>query len=262
MRTLRSAGTDVVGLDIAESPFTTEVGSVSDRDRVRQALRGVDGVIHTATLHKPHIESHTREDFVDTNVTGTLILLEEAKRAGVERFVFTSTTSVYGGALVPPPGEPAAWITEDVAPVPKNIYGVTKVAAENLCDLMHRDEGLACVVLRTSRFFPEPDDVADVRDVYDADNAKVNELLHRRADLADVVSAHVAALAAAESVRFGRYIVSATTPFGPSDLAGLRRDAPAVVRRLFPDYAEVYDRQRVEDVPGHRPGLRQYPGAR
>jgi nucleoside-diphosphate-sugar epimerase len=130
VRTLRSAGTDVVGLDIAESPFTTEVGSVCDRDRVRQALRGVNGVIHTATLHKPHAETHTREDFVDINVTGTLILLEEAKRAGVGRFVFTSTTSVYGRALVPPPGHPAAWITEDVAPLPKNIYGVTKVAAE------------------------------------------------------------------------------------------------------------------------------------
>ena len=69
--------------------------------------------------------------FVDTNVTGTLNLLEEAVAAGVGRFVFTSTTSAFGRALTPPPGAPAAWVTEDVAPVPRNIYGVTKIAAED-----------------------------------------------------------------------------------------------------------------------------------
>ena len=57
----------------------------------------------------------------------------------MSRFVFTSTTSAFGRALTPPPGAPAAWITEDVAPVPRNIYGVTKTAAEDLCELVHRD---------------------------------------------------------------------------------------------------------------------------
>jgi nucleoside-diphosphate-sugar epimerase len=50
---------------------------------------------------------------------------------------------------------PAAWITEEVAPIPRNIYGVTKVAAEDLCELFHRNERLACLILRTSRFFPK-----------------------------------------------------------------------------------------------------------
>ena len=85
-----------------------------------------------------------RQDFVDTNIPGTLNLLEEAVAAGVQAFVFTSTTSVFGDALMPPPGAPAAWITEDVAPVPKNIYGVTKAAAEDLCQLFHRNQGLPC----------------------------------------------------------------------------------------------------------------------
>ena len=101
--------------------------------------------------------------FVDTNVTGTLTLLEEAVAAGVGRFVFTSTTSAFGRALTPPPGAPAAWVTEDVAPVPRNIYGVTKTAAEDVCELVHRDHGLPVVILRTSRFFPEPDDRDEVR---------------------------------------------------------------------------------------------------
>jgi UDP-glucose 4-epimerase len=202
----------------------------------------VEAVVHTATLHKPHIGSHGRQRFVDTNITGTLNLLEEAVEAGVDRFVFTSTTSTFGRALVPPPGAPAAWITEEVAPVPRNIYGATKTAAEDLCELVHRERGLPCVILRTSRFFPEPDDRDDVRAAYDDANLKANELLYRRVDLEDVVSAHRCALERAATIGFGRYIVSATTPFDRDDLADLRADAPAVVRRLFPDYEVVYER--------------------
>ena len=72
---------------------TAIVGSVADRAVVRRAIEGVDAVLHAATLHKPHVGSHRRQDFVDTNVTGTLNLLEEAVATGVGRFVFTSTTS-------------------------------------------------------------------------------------------------------------------------------------------------------------------------
>ena len=129
-----------------------------------------------------------------TNITGTLTLLEEAVAAGVSRFVFTSTTSAFGRALVPAPGAPAAWIDEDVRPVPRNVYGATKVAAEDLCELVHRDHGLPVLILRTSRFFPEGDDRDDVRSAYDDLNLKVNELLYRRVDLEDVVSAHRLAL--------------------------------------------------------------------
>ena len=84
-----------------------------NRSHLRRALHVV---FHTATLHKPHIATHIRQDFIDTNITGTLNMLEEAA-AGVQVFVFTSTTSVFGDALVPPAGMPAAWITEDVTSV-------------------------------------------------------------------------------------------------------------------------------------------------
>ena len=166
MRVLGAEGHDVVGLDVLASPYTHLVGSIADRAVVRAAMEGVDAVLHAATLHKPHVGSHDRRAFVDTNVTGTLNLLEEAVAAGASRFVFTSTTSAFGRALTPPPGAPAAWITEDVAPVPRNIYGATKTAAEDLCELVHRDHGLPCLILRTSRFFPEDDDRDDVRSAY------------------------------------------------------------------------------------------------
>ena len=243
VRVLRARGRDVVGLDVLPSPFTTTVGSVADRATVRGCLGGVSAVLHPATLHKPHVGSHGRQDFVDTNVTGTLILLEEAVSAGVESFVFTSTTSAFGRALTPPPGAPAAWITEAVTPVPRNVYGVTKTAAEDLCALIHADHGLPVVILRTSRFFPEPDDVTEVRDAYPDANIKANEYLYRRADIQDVADAHLLAMDRAPAIGFGRYIVSATTPFTPADLPGLRADAPAVVRRLFPDQEAEYARR-------------------
>jgi UDP-glucose 4-epimerase len=240
MRTLPEHGHDAIGLDVLESPHTDLVGSVADGALVTRAVDGVDAIVHAATLHKPHVGSHGRQEFVDTNVTGTLTLLEAAVAANVGRFVFTSTTSAFGRALTPPPGAPAAWITEDVAPVPRNVYGVTKTAAEDLCELIHRDHGLPVVILRTSRFFPEQDDRDDVRAAYEDANLKVNELLYRRVDLEDVVTAHLCALDRAPDLGFGRYIVTATTPFGRDDLQALRDDAPAVVARLFPDYEAIY----------------------
>src|SRR5215471_9086336 len=211
MRTLPLADHEPFGLDTKESPFTHRVGSIVDRGLVRECLLGMDAVIHTATLHKPHVATHARQDFVDTNITGTLNLLEEATAAGVHAFIFTSTTSVFGRAMTPPPGAPAAWITEDVVPVPKNIYGVTKAAAENLCELFHNTRGLPCLILRTSRFFPEPDDRKEIRLAYDDLNTKANEFLYRRADIEDIVSAHLLALERVHAIGFGRYIVSATT---------------------------------------------------
>jgi UDP-glucose 4-epimerase len=240
VRVLSETGHEVVGLDLLASEFTEVVGSIADRDCVRGAMAGVDAVMHSATLHKPHVGSHGRREFVDTNITGTLNLLEEAVAAGVSRFLFTSTTSTFGRALTPAPGEPAAWVTEEVAPVPRNIYGVTKTAAENLCELVWRDHRLPCLILRTSRFFPEDDDRDDARAAYDDLNLKVNELLYRRVDIQDAVDAHLRALERAPEIGFGRYIISATTPFGRGDLAELHRDAPGVVRRLFPDYEETY----------------------
>jgi UDP-glucose 4-epimerase len=228
-------------VDLLATPFTDVVGSIVDRRVVERAMDGVDQVIHTATLHKPHVSSHSRQDFIDTNLTGTLNLLE-ASVSRVRAFLFTSTTSTFGDALVPPPGEPAAWITEDVVPVPKNIYGVTKVAAEDLCALAFRNQGLPCLVLRTSRFFPEADDDPEARNAYTDANLKVTEYLYRRVDIDDVVSAHLCALERAPAIGFARYIISATPPFTRDDLAELRSDSPAVVTRRVPQWRDVYAR--------------------
>lgn len=236
MRTLQDRNIDAIGIDIKPSPFTHKVGSIADRRFVNACMQGVDVVIHTATLHKPHVITHTRQDFVDTNITGTLNLLEEAVAHGVKAFVFTSTTSVFGDAMAPPAGQPAVWVTEDLKPMPKNIYGATKTAAEDLCELFHRDHGLACIVLRTSRFFPEDDDEPAKRQEFANDNMKLVEYLYRRVDIEDAVDAHLLAMEKAHALGFGRYIITATTPFTINDLADLRVNAPNVVAHYFPEY--------------------------
>src|SRR4051812_38658315 len=139
MRSLGDDGVEAIGLDVLASPYTTVVGSVADRGCVRRCIEGVDAVLHAATLHKPHVGSHRREDFVHTNIEGTLVLLEEAVAAGVPRFVFTSTTSAFGRALAPAPGEPPAGITEDVPPLPRQHYGAPKGPAQDLCRVGPRD---------------------------------------------------------------------------------------------------------------------------
>jgi UDP-glucose 4-epimerase len=246
MRTLRAQGHEAIGLDIAASTYTDRRGSIADRafvDRVFADGGDIHAVLHTATLHKPHVATHSRQDFVDTNVTGTLNLLEAAAAHGVAAFVFTSTTSAFGDALTPNADAPAVWITEDVAPLAKNIYGATKLAAEDLCRLFHRNQRMPCIMLRTSRFFPEPDDDPELRDQYADQNIKINELLYRRADIQDLVDAHLLAIERAPQIGFGRYILSATTPFTRDELAELRVDAPAVVARHVPGYVREYERR-------------------
>ena len=245
---LERDGHAVVGLDPVPAPTTELVGSVADRGFVEAAIgdHGIDAVVHAGALHKPDIARRSRAEFVAVNVGGTLNLLEAAVTHGVERFVFTSTTSLMisrgiragkaGGA------QRAAWVTEELAPLlPRNIYGVTKLAAEHLCRLVHETEGLPVVVLRTSRFFPEEDDGAYGTRLAE-ENIKANELLFRRLTVEDAAEAHVVALARAPEIGYDEFIVSAPPPFRPEDCPELIDRAPEVVERYFPRYREVYDR--------------------
>ena len=240
VRSLRAQQRAVRGIDIKPSPFTDRVGSISDREFVADVTQGVDAIIHAATLHKPHLATHAPQAFIDTNVTGTQMLLEGALAAGVRAFVYTSTTGAFGLAVRPAAHAPAAWVTEELECRPRSIYGVTKLAAENLCELSARGRGLPVIVLRTARFFPEEDDDPSVRARYAIANAQANELLFRRVDIEDAVTAHLLAIEQAAAVGFGRYIIAATTPFAPRDRVMLRHDAPTVVLRQFPECAELY----------------------
>jgi UDP-glucose 4-epimerase len=250
VRTLRERQHEVAGLDLLDSPFTSHMGSITDTHFVRGCMQGVDFVMHTAALHKPHVATHSRRAFVETNICGTLNILETALASGVSGIVFTSSTSAFGAALSPTKGQPATWVTEGLQPIPKNIYGVTKSAAEELCELFYRSKGMPTIVLRTSRFFPEADDNHEFRQRYDDLNLKVNEYLYRRVDLADAADAHILAAERVAAIGFGQYIVSATTPFQKDHLSRLRTDVAGVVRSLFPDYEEEYSHRSWRMLPG------------
>jgi nucleoside-diphosphate-sugar epimerase len=96
VRTLQDTAHEVVSLDILSSEYTSHVGTITDRAFVRNCMAGVDVVLHTATLHKPHVGTHSKQDFVDTNITGTLHLLEEALAGGVRSFVWGCVDTVQG----------------------------------------------------------------------------------------------------------------------------------------------------------------------
>jgi nucleoside-diphosphate-sugar epimerase len=241
---LRSAGHIVTGLDVAPGADTQIIGSVADRSAVDRAFdqQGIEAVIHAGALHKPDIVRVPAQAFVDVNVTGTLNLLQAAACAGHDRFVFTSTTSLMiSDAIRREEHSAAVWLDEDVGPLaPRNIYGVTKLAAEGLCRLHHLEYGLNCIVLRTGRFFPEEDDTH--RDL-SGPNLKANEFLNRRLTVEDAAAAHLVALERAPEIGFGIFIIAAPSPFARSDAEALRRDAPSMVARYFPDAPELYARQ-------------------
>ncbi|MDO6413195.1 NAD(P)-dependent oxidoreductase [Sphingomonas sp. BIUV-7] len=238
---LIARGDVVTGLDIAPGVHTQTIGSVADRALVDRLFDAhlFDAVVHAGALHKPDIARYPTQAFVDVNVTGTLALLEAAVRTGASRFVFTSTTSLMiSTAIRAGRGDAAAWLDESLSPlVPRNIYGVTKLAAEQLCRLFHDERGLPVLVLRTGRFFPEDD---DTHQILSGENMKANELLHRRLTVEDAAAAHVVALDRAPDIGFGTYILSAPTPFARADAAELKRDAPAVIARVYPDAAALY----------------------
>ncbi len=113
-----------IGIDLLPGRWTQHVVSIADRDAVFQVASGVDSIVHTASLHQPHLATHAKQSFIDTNITGTLNLLEAAVQAQVQRFVYTSTTSLYGWAMVP--REAAVWVTEDLVPRPRDIYDIPR----------------------------------------------------------------------------------------------------------------------------------------
>lgn len=251
---LREAGHVVVGLDVAPGADTDIQASVADRSAVDRAFaeHGIAAVIHGGALHKPDIARYPAQAFVDVNVTGTLNLLEAAVAAGHDRFVFTSTTSLMiradvragreGGA------ERAFWLDEEFGPLrPRNIYGVTKLAAEHLCRLHHELHGIGVAVLRTGRFFPEDDDTLSVPS---GPNLKANEFLNRRLTVEDAARAHIAALDKAPGFGCETFVLSAPPPFAPEEAEELIRDAPAVIARHYPDAADLYAR-RGWTLPGH-----------
>ena len=219
------AGThDVIGVDNRVFSTTHIVGDCGDEGVMKPALEGADAVIHTAGPHAPHVDIVPDAEFERVNIEATHELYEWAREAGVRRFVYTSTTALYGDAVQ----EGACpWIDEETPPQPRSVYHRTKYAAEVMLESM-ANEALPVRVLRMSRCFPErADRMAAYR-------------LHRGVDARDVGTGHALALTH-EGHAFDRFILSGATPFHPQDCEELARDPRSVFERRAPDFVEAMD---------------------
>lgn len=240
---LRDAGHEVVGLDIAPGADTQVIGSVADRALVDETVAdGIEAIVHAGALHKPDIARYPKQAFIETNVTGTLNLLEAAARAGHKRFLFTSTTSLMVSRRVRDGSSAAAfWMDEAFYDgPPRNIYGQTKTAAEGLCRLFSAEHDMDIAILRTGRFFPEDD---DTHTEPSGENLKANEFLNRRLSAHDAARAHVAALDRIAGLECETFVLSAPPPFAREEAEELARDPRAVIARHYPDAAQLYARR-------------------
>lgn len=222
-----AAAHEVFGVDARPGAHTQVVTDIRDVRDWSPWLEGVGAIIHFAALHAPHRETHSREEFIATNVEATQRLLEAAQRAGVGRFVLASSTSVYGKSMRRT-GR-AAWVTETMEPVPEDIYDETKLAAEALCREAFSSR-LATLAIRFSRSFPEPLPLM------------ASYRLHRGVDARDVAQAFGRALEV-PLAGFEAFNVSGATPFLESDVDALWHDAPGVLRHRAPDLAEEFTRR-------------------
>ena len=218
----------VTGVDLRPGALTSEVVDIENTSRLAELLPGIDAVVHTASLHVPDLAARSAADFRAVNVEATRRLLAATGEAGIRRFVYTSTTSLYGDAMLPEAGE-AVWVTESLVPRPRDIYDETKLAAEAACAAAARS-GLSCVALRMSRCFPED---ARLVAVY---------RLYRGVDAEDVAQAHELALAPGLA-GFSVFNVSAPTPFARTDCRRLYEDAAAVLLERHPWAAAEFARR-------------------
>lgn len=156
---LISNGHDVIGIDCFTDYYAREIKernlhallrspafefveqSLVDAD-IKALLSSVHGVYHAAA--QAGVRASWGRDFdiyVQNNIRATQMLLEAAKESEVKRFVYASSSSVYGDAVRYP-------VTEDLAPQPVSPYGVSKLAAEHLCYLYWKNFGVPAVSLR------------------------------------------------------------------------------------------------------------------
>jgi len=122
------------------------VGSILDRDLVREAMRGVDFVFHLAAMVSVPGSVKAPNEYAETNAGGTAIVLEEAARAGAKKLIFSSSAAIYGD-------NPAIPQIESMPAEPKNPYAKSKYEGERHCRSFTNHGRLATVCLRYFNVF-------------------------------------------------------------------------------------------------------------
>ena len=121
--------------------FQVFAGDIRDSHGVKAAMRGCEAVLHLAALIGIPYSYHSPDTYVDTNIKGTLNILQAARELGVKRVIHTSTSEVYGTAQFVP-------ITEAHPLNAQSPYSATKIAADQLANSFYASFGLPVVIAR------------------------------------------------------------------------------------------------------------------
>lgn len=131
---------DQCGEDV-KGKFEVFAGDIRDPHGVKQAMRDCDAVLHLAALIAIPYSYHSPDAYVDTNIKGTLNVLQAARELGVRRIIHTSTSEVYGTARFVP-------ISEEHPLQGQSPYSATKIAADQLAYSFYTSFGLPVVIAR------------------------------------------------------------------------------------------------------------------
>ncbi len=121
-------------------------GRIDDASLAERAVRGIDFVLHQAALGSVPRSVEDPAGSHAANLTGTLVLLDASRKVKVHRFVYASSSSVYGDT-------PELPKTESMVPAPLSPYAVTKLGGEHYCRVFHGIYGLQTVALRYFNVF-------------------------------------------------------------------------------------------------------------
>lgn len=211
---------EVIGIDVIESNTTDFLIDIRDKKQIDSIINGVNAIIHTAAIHGKHYElKFPRAAFIETNINGTFNLLNACVENGINKFLYTSTTSIYGKSMVN--DKQAVWVDESLLPNPRDIYDITKLTAELLCQDFFEKEDIETTVLRVSRFLPEND------------NLKAIHRLYRGLDEYDGAIGHILALEK-RFKSFEIFNISNETPFQKEDLETLFNNPEEVIKKYYP----------------------------
>lgn len=237
-----------------DTPYDFIQADVRDADAVRQALEGMDAVVHAAALHGIHVGKWKPEDFWAINATGTFHVFEAAREQGVRRVVLCSTMGVYGESARPK--EEDAWniVTEDLPLLPGDVYGLSKRLSEEMGAYYGRCWGITTVALRLGMFVPEPNlerygfrllfGGVDDRDVA---QAVLLSLTYEPRDASTATPLWLSNSNGNSSSGFDAFNIMADVPFTEADARPLRQDTLSVLERYYPGCTELFHSRDLED---------------
>lgn len=268
LATYRSSGTagwlDALAADVV-SQMRIERFDIRDQSAMRMLLRGQDAVLHLAALIGIPYSYDAPESYVQTNVAGTLNILEAARASDCARVVLTSTSEVYGTAQTVP--------IDEMHPLnPQSPYAATKVGADSLGASYHRSFGLPVVIIRPFNNFgprqsPRAVTPAIIRQILAGPTVRLGSTEPTR-DLLFVADTARGFLAAIERDEAVGQVVNLATGYEISigDLAmriaglmGVDIEIETDPLRVRPDASEVRqllgDASRAAEILGWRPEL-------